>query len=62
MRVETSSKIKNLSIALDALGRSAPDLYDRVRDLLKDIIREEETYMPPPARPARLDPLDDIPF
>lgn len=62
---DATLRIKNLSIALEALSRinneGSPDLYDRVEDLLKDQIKEIETATPP-ARPATTTFDDDIPF
>jgi hypothetical protein len=65
--MDATVRIKNLSIALEALSRVAisgerNSLFERVHDLLEDTLKEEETKLPPSARPAYTTFDDSIPF
>ncbi len=66
---DATARIKNLSIALEALSRINStgkwDPFEDVRDLLKtEIIQfeKEQEVAIPPARPAKPTLDDDIPF
>lgn len=67
---DATARIKNLSIALEALSRiggswSHIELFDGITKLLKTEIKtaeKENEEPPPPARPAIATPDDDIPF
>ena len=65
---DATARIKNLSIALEALSRinhmGKWDPFEDVRDLLKQeiILLEKEQETPPPARPAKPSLDDEIPF
>ncbi len=66
--MDATARIKNLSIALEALSRvnhpAAEDAFDRVWALLKsDLIEEARKEKGlPSARPARVETDDEIPF
>lgn len=65
---DATARIKNLSIALEALSRVAisggrNSLFERVHDLLETELQEEEDEKAKfAARPAIPTPDDDIPF
>jgi hypothetical protein len=55
-------EIKDLSIAMEALSRiagyDAEKLSGRIKDILADVLNEEETKSPLPPKPTD----DEIPF
>lgn len=70
MVTDATTRVKNLSIALEALSRinneGSPQLYDSIETALNNEIealwKEQAKTAMPPARPAIPTPDDDIPF
>lgn len=64
--MDATARIKNLSIALEALSRinhpAAGNLFEAIEGLLDKAIHEERKTATPPARPATTTSDDDIPF